>query len=178
MRSFQYGEIGKRRWDSEILSLIAGIYKEAGKQELYLKQRPEELEKLNIARYEKYQTIIDNETRYEEFMMDDADICIVAFGISARVSKNAILAAREAGIKVGMIRPITLWPFPVAPIQKAAAHCKAFISAELNMGQMIEDVRLASACQRPVYLCNRVGGMILSPEDVLSKIKEIDGGVR
>ena len=139
---------------------------------------PEELEKLNIARYEKYQTIIDNETRYEEFMMDDADICIVAFGISARVSKNAILAAREAGIKVGMIRPITLWPFPVAPIQKAAAHCKAFISAELNMGQMIEDVRLASACQRPVYLCNRVGGMILSPEDVLSKIKEIDGGVR
>ncbi|MBR0463723.1 MAG: 3-methyl-2-oxobutanoate dehydrogenase subunit VorB [Clostridia bacterium] len=137
---------------------------------------PEELEQLNIQRYEKYQQVIDNEVRYESFMMDDAEICVVAFGISARVSKNAVLAAREAGIKAGMIRPITLWPFPYAPIKAAAAHCKAFISAELNMGQMIEDVRLGCECQRPVYLSNRVGGMILSPEDVLAKIKQIHGG--
>ena len=139
---------------------------------------PEELEVLNKKRYEKYQTVIDNETRYEEFMMDDAEIGIVAYGISARVSKNAILAAREMGIKAGMIRPITLWPFPYAPIKKAAAHCKAFISAELSMGQMIEDVRAGCEYTRPVYLSNRVGGMILSPENVLEKIKEIDGGVR
>ena len=77
-----------------------------------------------------------------------------------------------------MIRPITLWPFPAAPIKAAAKHCKAFISVELNMGQMIEDVRLASECQRPAYLCNRVGGMIPSPEQVLAKIKEINGGVQ
>lgn len=137
----------------------------------------EELEQLNFKRYEKYKTVEQNEVMYEEFMTEDADICIVAFGIASRVSKNAVLAAREAGIKVGMIRPITLWPFPSAPIAAAASHVKAFLSVELNMGQMIEDVRLASGCTRPVYLCNRVGGMIPTSEEVGEKIKEIYGGL-
>ena len=104
--------------------------------------------------------------------MDDAEICVVAFGIAARVSKNAIDEARKQGVKVGMIRPITLWPFPKTPFQKAAEHCKAFISVELSMGQMIEDVRLAIDCKAPVTLCNRVGGMIPSPEQVLASICE------
>ena len=137
----------------------------------------EELEQLNFKRYEKYKTVEQNEVMYEEFMTEDADICIVAFGIASRVSKNAVLAAREAGIKVGRIRPITLWPFPSAPIAAAASHVKAFLSVELNMGQMIEDVRLASGCTRPVYLCNRVGGMIPTSEEVGEKIKEIYGGL-
>ena len=131
---------------------------------------PEELEQLNFDRYERYKTIEETETMYEEYMMEDAEICIAAFGIAARVAKNAINAAREKGIKVGMIRPITLWPFPVAPFKAAADKVKAFISVELSMGQMIEDVKLATECKKPVTLCNRAGGMIPSPEQVLEAI--------
>ncbi len=132
---------------------------------------PEELEQLNMARFERYRMIEENETMYEEYMMEDAEICIAAFGIAARVSKNAINEARRQGIKVGMIRPITLWPFPKAPFKKAAEQVKEIISVELSMGQMIEDVRLASECCVPVTLCNRVGGMIPSPDQVLEAIK-------
>ncbi len=131
---------------------------------------PEELEKLNIARFERYDLVKQNETMYEEFMMDDAEIAIAAFGIAARVSKNAVKEARKRGIKAGLIRPITLWPFPDAPFKKAATHVKEIISVELSMGQMIEDVRLASECKVKVSLCNRVGGMIPSPEQVLDAI--------
>ena len=137
---------------------------------LYLK--PEELEVKNFERYEKYKAVAENETMYEEYMMDDAEICVVAFGISARVAKNAINSAREKGIKVGMIRPITLWPFPDKPLLAAADKCKAFISVEMNMGQMIDDIKLAIECKRPVLLCNRVGGMIPTPEEVEAKILE------
>lgn len=133
---------------------------------------PEELEQFNIARFERYQHIEENETLYEEYRMEDAEIAIAAFGIAARVSKNAINEARKLGIKVGMIRPITLWPFPKAPFLKATSHVKRFISVELNMGQMIEDVRLATECRVPVTLCNRVGGMIPSPDQVLDAIRE------
>ena len=97
---------------------------------------------------------------------------IVAFGISARVSKNAIAEARKAGIKVGLIRPITLWPFPKDALLKASKTAKAFISVELNMGQMIDDVKLAIECKKPVLLCNRTGGMIMSPDEVVAKIQE------
>lgn len=137
---------------------------------------PEELEMLNLKRYERYKVVEENETMYEEYMVDDADIVIAAFGIAARVSKNAVNEARKQGIKVGLIRPITLWPFPKAPFEKAAEHAKAFISVELSMGQMIEDVKLATNCKRPVTLCNRVGGMIPSPEQVLKAITDVNNG--
>lgn len=131
---------------------------------------PDELEQLNFERYERYRIVEENETMYEEYMMEDAEIGIAAFGIAARVAKNAINEARKQGIKVGMIRPITLWPFPTAPFRKAADQVKSFISVELSMGQMIEDVRLATECKVPVTLCNRAGGMIPSPEQVLEAI--------
>lgn len=137
---------------------------------------PEELEMLNMKRYERYKVIEENEAMYEEYMVDDADIVIAAFGIAARVSKNAVNEARKQGIKVGLIRPITLWPFPKAPFEKAAETAKAFISVELSMGQMIEDVKLATNCKRPVTLCNRVGGMIPSPEQVLKAIIDVNNG--
>ena len=141
---------------------------------------PEELEKLNFERYEKYNYIKENEAMYEEYLMDDAEYAIAAFGIASRVAKNAINEARKQGIKVGMIRPITLWPFPVAPFKKAADKVKAIISVELSMGQMIEDVKLATECKVPVTLCNRVGGMIVSPEQVLEAIKTVaeNGGAK
>ena len=135
---------------------------------------PEKLEEVNFERYERYKVIEENETMYEEYMMDDAEICIAAFGIASRVSKNAVDEARKMGIKVGLIRPITLWPFPVAPFKKAADKVKGIISVELSMGQMIEDVRLATECKVPVTLCNRAGGMIPSPEQILDAIVEMD----
>ncbi|MGM9554746.1 MAG: 3-methyl-2-oxobutanoate dehydrogenase subunit VorB [Faecousia sp.] len=143
---------------------------------LYL--NPEELERTNFERYARYAVIEQKEAMYESFLMEDAEICVTAFGIAARVSRNAVLAARAEGIKVGLLRPITLWPFPKAPFAEAADRVSAFISVELSMGQMIEDVELATRCKRPVYLCNRTGGMIPSPEQVLAKIKEIAGGLK
>ncbi|MBP3706300.1 MAG: 3-methyl-2-oxobutanoate dehydrogenase subunit VorB [Clostridia bacterium] len=132
--------------------------------------QPEELEKFNFQRFERYKKIEETETMYEEYMMEDAEICIVAFGIAARVSKNAVNEARSMGIKVGLIRPITLWPFPVIPFKNALNTVKRFISVELSMGQMIDDVKLATECRVPVTLCNRVGGMIPTPEQVLGAI--------
>ena len=135
---------------------------------LYLK--PEELEKINFARYERYAEVEKNEPMWEEYMMEDAEYCVVAYGMAARVSKNAVTAARANGVKVGLIRPITLWPFPTEALAAAAKKVKAFVSVELSMGQMIEDIRLATGCSRPVTLCNRAGGMIPDPEQVLEAI--------
>lgn len=137
---------------------------------------PEELEKTNFERFERYAQIEANEVRYEEFMTEDADVVVVAFGIAARVSKNAVIAARKEGIKAGLIRPITVWPFPKKVIADAAAHVKGFVSVELSMGQMIDDIRLACNCAKPVSLCNRVGGMIPSPDEVLEAIRKMNGG--
>lgn len=139
---------------------------------LFLK--PDELEQYNIERFKRYEIVEKNEVMYDEYRMEDADICIVAFGIAARVSQNAVDRAREAGIKVGMIRPITLWPFPKDVLNKAADKVKAFVSVELNMGQMIEDIELSIRCKKPVILCSRTGGMIPTTENVLEKIEEAD----
>ncbi len=137
---------------------------------LYL--QPEQLEQINIDRYKKYELIEETEAAAEEYMVDDADIVIAAFGIAARVSKTAINQARAEGIKVGLIRPITLWPFPKAVFMKAVQHAEKFISVELSMGQFIEDVKLAIECKVPVSLCFRAGGMIPMPDQILAAIKD------
>jgi 2-oxoglutarate ferredoxin oxidoreductase subunit alpha len=139
---------------------------------------PENLEKQNFERFERYKKIEESEPLWEEYMMDDAEICIVACGITARVSRNAIVEARKQGIKVGMLRPITLWPFPKKALAAAAEKVSAFLCVEMNMGQMKEDVELAIRCRKPVALCNRVGGMIPTPDEVLAHIKKIaEGGI-
>lgn len=140
---------------------------------LYLK--PEVLEQKNFERYEKYAVICEKEQRAEEYLMDDAEIVVTAFGIAARVAKNAVNAARAEGIKAGMIRPVTVWPFPEKAFKKALGTAKQFISVELSMGQMIEDVKLATECRVPVSLCCRVGGMIPSPDQVFAAIREAAG---
>ena len=137
---------------------------------------PMELERLNFSLSEKYRQIEENEVRYESYMMEDAEYCIVAFGIAARVAKNAMVSLRKQGIKVGMIRPITVWPFPKKVIAEAAEQVKGFVSVELSMGQMIEDIRLAEGCKKPVLLCNRAGGMIPTPEQVEETVKKLQGG--
>ena len=142
---------------------------------LYLK--PDELEVKNLERFQRYKVVEENEAMWEEYQMEDAEICVVAFGIASRVAKNAVVAARNEGIKVGLIRPITLWPFPRDALLKAADKVKGFVSVELNMGQMIEDIRLATQCKRPVGLCSRCGGMIPSPDEVLASIRNAQKGV-
>ena len=141
---------------------------------LYLK--PDELEVKNFERFERYKIVEENEAMWEEYMMEDAEYCVVAFGIASRVAKNAVVAARAEGIKVGLIRPITLWPFPKKALSAAADKVKSFVCVELNMGQMIEDVRLYTQCKKPVSLCCRCGGMIPSPEEVLESIRKAQKG--
>lgn len=137
---------------------------------------PAQLEEWNISRYERYKVIERDEVMYEEFMMDDADYCVVAFGITSRIVKNAIIDARKQGIKVGMIRPITLWPFPKQALKDAAKKVKGFLTVELNMGQMVDDVKLAIDCAKPVYFYGRTGGVLMTPDEVLNKLKEIEKG--
>ncbi len=134
---------------------------------------PNELENSVVERYKRYAEIEKNEVKYEEFMTEDADIVIVSFGITARICKSAILAAREAGIKVGLLRPITLWPFPKTQIASLAERAKAFISVEMSMGQMVDDVRLAVNGRCPVHFYGRTGGIIPSVEEVTAEIKKL-----
>jgi len=135
-----------------------------------------QLEEWNLNRYERYAIIERDEVMYEEFMMEDAEICVVSFGIAARIAKNAIMDARKQGIKVGMIRPITLYPFPKEALLNAAKKVKAFLSVELNMGQMVDDVKLAVNCSKPVYFYGRTGGVLMSPNEVVDKLKDIEKG--
>jgi 2-oxoglutarate ferredoxin oxidoreductase subunit alpha len=128
----------------------------------------EEMQTVNSRLQAVYKKITDNETRWNTFMMDDADICIVAY-------RNAIIKAREMGIKAGLIRPITLWPFPSQAIAKAAERCKAFLAVEMSAGQMVEDVRLAVNGKRPVSFTGITGGFVPTPRQIteaLSAIKE------
>lgn len=138
----------------------------------------DQLEVINLERFKRYEEVAKNEQRWEEFMLDDAEIVVVAYGASARIAKNAIRAAREKGVKAGLIRPISLWPFPTDILRKTAEKAKAFVSVELSMGQMINDIRLAIDCSRPVYLCNRVGGMVMTPDEVEAVIVKAQGGAK
>jgi len=131
------------------------------------------------ARMQKvYREIEKNETQYEEYMMDDADICIVAYGTTSRIVRNAITKARkELGIKAGLIRPITIWPFPSQPIADATKKAKAFLAVEMSTGQMVEDVRLAVNGACPVSFLGTTGGIIPNPNQIIEKLKEIKEGM-
>lgn len=133
------------------------------------------LEDHNMHLKEKYDRIERREVRYEEYKTEDAEIIIVSFGTSARISKSAIEIARARGMKVGMIRPITLWPFPRDVISQIAEskRVKAFIDVEMNLGQMIEDVKLSVKCKKDVHFYGRTGGMVPDEGELLKKILEV-----
>lgn len=135
--------------------------------------QPEVLENHNLKLQAKYREIEKNETRVEVYNCEGADIILTAYGTVARIVKNVIKMAETEGIKVGLIRPISLWPFPTAAYEQYAETPKAFLSVELSAGQMVEDVRLAVNGKRPVYFHGRMGGMIPSQKEILNKIKEI-----
>jgi len=137
---------------------------------------PEELEKTIIDREKKYDEIRKNESSYEALYTDDAEYIISAYGTTSRVVLTAVEQLRGEGIKAGIIRPITLWPFPSDIYAEASKHAKAFLSVEMSMGQMIEDIRLAVNCSRPVHFFGRTGGIIPTPDEIIGRIKEIIGG--
>ena len=137
-----------------------------------LELKSEVMEERNIHLQEKYKTIRENEVRYETKFMDDADYMIVAFGSAARIAEKAIEMARKEGIKVGLLRPITLWPFPTNEIEAAAKNVKGILVAEINAGQMVDDVKLAVNGSVPVVHYGRLGGIVPEPEEMVNVIKE------
>ena len=137
-----------------------------------LELMPEAMEQRNLHLQEKYRTIKEREVRYETIELDDADIMIVAFGSASRIAEKAIELAREEGIKAGLFRPITLWPFPEKQIAKAAHGKRGVLVAEINAGQMIQDVRLSVNGEEPVEHFGRLGGIVPEPEEIVKAIKE------
>ena len=130
------------------------------------------MEKNNIRFQAKYKLIEENEVRFEEINCEDADYLIIAFGSMARIGQKAMELAREEGIKVGILRPITLWPFPTKAIASYAEKVKGMLVTELNAGQMVEDVRLAVNGKVKVEHFGRLGGIVPDPEELVSALKD------
>lgn len=132
-----------------------------------------ELEEFNIKLQKKYREIEAEEVRYEEIDTQDADIVIVAYGTSARICREVLKEARKKNMKIGMIRPVTLWPFPSVAISRVAERVHSVLTVEMSAGQMIEDVRLSVNGKCPVHFYGRTGGGIPSPREILNKISEL-----
>lgn len=136
---------------------------------LYL--QAEELERLNIERFERYETVKKELHEAELYKTEDADIVVAAYGSVARLAKAAVDRAREAGIKAGLVRPVTLWPFPVQEVREACRNAKRVLCVEMSMGQMIDDVKLALDCRIPVEFYGRTGGVVPKPTAIFEQIK-------
>ena len=138
-----------------------------------LELKPEAMEARNLHLQKKYKEICEKEVRYETMQCEDADVLIVAFGSAARLTQKAIEIARAEGIKVGMLRPITLWPFPSKAIAEMAKDKKGVLVVEINAGQMVQDVRLAVNGAVPVEQFGRLGGIVPEPEEIVDALKKL-----
>ncbi len=167
----------KRLTDEEVIARCpwAAHGKQAGRKcnvITSLELDPSMMEKRNIHLQEKYAEIETNEVRFEEIDCEDAEYLIVAFGSGARIAQKAMENARAEGIKVGLLRPITLWPFPSKAIAERAKQVKGILTVELNAGQMVDDVKLAVNCSVPVEHFGRLGGIVPDPDEVVAALKE------
>ncbi|NLH57300.1 MAG: 3-methyl-2-oxobutanoate dehydrogenase subunit VorB, partial [Rikenellaceae bacterium] len=169
----------KPRWTDEEIQKISGSWATTGKTpdrdyhvitSLDLDSAKQEI--FNHKLIEKYKTMAEKEVRYETISCDDADYILVAYGSSSRICQKAVDLCREKGIKVGLLRPITLFPYPTKIIQEMAKRVKGFLSVEMSAGQMVEDVRLAVNGKVPVEHYGRLGGMIPTPNDVVKALEE------
>ncbi len=143
-------------------NIVTSLELESSKQEI-----------VNDVLQEKYRICEENEVRYETFQCEDAEYLIVAYGSSARISQKVVELARAEGIKVGLLRPITLWPFPSKAINEVGSKVKGILSVEMSAGQMIEDIKLAVECKVPVVHYGRYGGMIPTPSEILENLKKL-----
>lgn len=134
--------------------------------------QPEEMEKVNLQLQKKYEAI-QSEVRYEEFKTEDAEVVLVAYGLSARICQKVVDFGREKGIKIGLLRPITVYPYPYKRLRELADQVDFMLTVEMNAGQMVEDVKLAVEGKVPVYFKGRMGGMISTPEEILHEIEAI-----
>lgn len=169
----------KPRWTEEEIIKMHGSWATTGKPATRerniitsLELDSSRQEKFNLKLIEKYKTISENEVRFEKIACDDADYLFIAYGSSSRICQKAIEIAREKGIKVGLLRPITLFPYPTKQVQEMLGKIKGILTVEMNAGQMIEDVRLAVEGKVPVKHFGRMGGMIPSPNEVVSALEE------
>jgi len=169
----------KERTFSELDWATTGRKNGNGRVITSLHLKPDKMEEINIHLQEKYNEIRKNEVRYEALNCEDAEYVIIAYGLVARICNKAAELAREKGIKVGVIRPITLFPFPYEPIAELTKNMKGILDVEMNSGQMIEDVRLAVNGKVPVEFHGRMGGIVPSPEEILEKLEEkVVGGAK
>jgi 2-oxoisovalerate ferredoxin oxidoreductase alpha subunit len=137
----------------------------------------DELGRFNEKLQAKYELIRQNEVDFEEYLTDDASIILVSYGISSRICKSAVDLARQEGIKVGLFRPRTLFPFPEAQLKALAEKGCSFISVEMSNGQMRDDISLAIGCSKPVKLVNRMGGNLITLEQIMDEIRKVAGEV-
>jgi len=135
--------------------------------------QPEILEKLNLRIQEKQRQIEANEVRYHDYLMDDADIVVIGYGSVGRIAQTAVKEARATGIRAGLIRPLTLYPFPAERIARAAQTARAILVAELSAGQMLEDVKLAVLERVPIHFFGKMGGVVPMPDEILAEIRQI-----
>lgn len=138
---------------------------------IYLK--PEDEEVTNLRLLKRWEQVEANEIRYKEYYLEDAEFVVVGFGTAGRVALSAVRAARDLGIRVGLLRPVTLSPFPSAAIHEIANQIESFLVVEMNSGQMLQDVRLAAAGKTPVKFYGRLGGIVPFPDEILNEIKRI-----
>lgn len=136
----------------------------------------EELEAHNKRLQEKYRKIMENEVKVESYKIEDADVVIAAYGTTSRIAKTSIAQLEKEGYKVGLIRPITLWPYPYDEFDKINDKCKGILTVEMNSGQMVDDVKIAVKGRFPVYFHGRTGGMVPTPNEIIDKVKKIYGG--
>lgn len=137
---------------------------------------PEELEELNLRLAGKYEWMKEREQRAELYRMEDAEFVLVAYGTTARIAMTAVDMAREKGLKAGLLRPISLFPFPEKVIRSTIRQTSAYLAVEMSMGQMVEDLKLAVNGERPVYFYGRTGGVVPTAEEIFERIKSMAGG--
>ena len=131
---------------------------------------------MNLRQISRWRAIQANEVRYKDYFLEDAEFVVIGFGTAGRVALSAVRAARQQGIKVGLLRPITVYPFPHQVIQQLAGRVSAFLVTEMNSGQMLEDVRLAVQGRAPIEFYGRMGGVVPLPDEILSEIQRIAAG--
>jgi 2-oxoglutarate ferredoxin oxidoreductase subunit alpha len=178
MESVEFKELEKRNLPEKDWAVRgnAAVREKRLINSLYI--NPEELEPHIQGLMRKYEVIKEKETRYEKYNCDGADVVAVAYGTVSRIVRNAIKKLEEDGIKLGLIRPITLWPFPHAAFDEISPETKAFLSVEMSAGQMIDDVKIANAGRLPVEFYGRLGGIVPKPIEIVNKVKEILGGTK
>lgn len=166
-KTFQFDSLPEKTW------ALTGAKGRAPRKlkSIYLKEG--ELEAHNIHLFKKYAEIEKNEVMCETRNLDDAELIITAFGSAARIAKTAIRDLRREGLKIGLIRPITLWPFPTEIIKNASKKCKLFLDIEMNMGQMLQDVRLSVEPGTRIEFYGRAGGAVPTPEEISHQIKQV-----